>query len=361
MSENTLSNVNAAGQELSIFVTDADKRGMDISAMSDFMSNRISTLAHELIDQAHSSTMSVRAGDIALIQQALLSRRPVVKERYEYILDYDSLPKDVLSKFKKGIYKLGESRQVDGNLRAVIVDETGTRVKDLTLKRGEPTAASLDSMQNIAIQAQLRQIDAKLDTIIELQGYQIDFARNNAIIKPFFDARDQVVHAQNESIPERRRHYLDSAVSHIEDAMNAIYLDIETIKKRFLRLNRLPIPFLGGLINQYIGYIAQDLQLLAKYNGVFLQVLDYMGKKKDKLDAFEKYKRYMLGFYTEAVGPKQLPLSLQIHNAFDASQVSDRNVWKNMTDEMVPALLSKTEVSNAMIISMEDDPDEEGE
>ena len=346
MSENTLSNVNAAGQELSIFVTDADKRGMDISAMSDFMSNRISTLAHGLIDQAHPSVVSVRAGDIALIQQALLSRRPVVKEGYEYILDYDSLPKDVLSKFKKGIYKLGESRQVDGNLRAVIVDETGTRVKDLTLKRGEPTAASLDSMQNIAIQAQLRQIDAKLDTIIELQGYQIDFARNNAI---------------NEPIPQERRHYLDRAVSHIETAMNAIYLDIETIKKRFLRLNRWPIPFLGGMINQYIGYIAQDLQLLAKYNGVLLQVLDYMGKKKDKLDAFEKYKRYMLGFYTEAVGPKQLPLSLQIHNAFDASQVSDRNVWKNMTDEMVPALLSKTEVSNAMIISMEDDPDEEGE
>ena len=38
-------------------------------------------------------------------------------------------------KFQKGIYKIAESKQVDGNMRAVILDENDIRVKDITLKR----------------------------------------------------------------------------------------------------------------------------------------------------------------------------------------------------------------------------------
>ena len=37
-----------------------------------------------------------------------------------YVLDFDNLPQEVKEKLKKRIYKLGESRQVDGNLRAVV-------------------------------------------------------------------------------------------------------------------------------------------------------------------------------------------------------------------------------------------------
>lgn len=346
---------SAGNNQLSIFISEADRTGMDIRAMSDFMSNRISSLTLDLIDRTQLPVANVRPADIALVNQALKSGKPVVKGDFEYLLDFDSLPKEILKKFREGKYTLGPSRQVDGNLRAVIVDEAGTRVKDLTLKREKRTAASADNMQNIAIQAQLRQMDAKLDTILELQGYQIDFARNNTLVAPFFNARDRVVHAQNEIDTDKRRSYLDEAVKMIEEAMNNAYLDIETIKGRFLFLTEWPIPFREKIVNQYIGYIAQDLQLLARYNGVLQQILDFMGKKADKQDAFEKYRTYMLGFYTQAVGRKQLPLSIQIHNVFDAARAIDKNVWKNMTDELVPVLQSSTAIQGALIISVEDE------
>lgn len=339
---------------LSIFVTEADRTAMDIHAMSDFMSNRISNLTLDLIDRTQPHITHIRPADIVLVEQALRSGKSIVQGEYEYLLDFDSLPKDILKKFREGKYKLGDSLQVKDNLRAVIVDETGSRVKDVTLKREKCTAATADTMQNIAIQAQLKQMDAKLDTIMELQGYQIDFARNSTLVAPFFSARDRVVHAQNEPVPERRRSYLDEAVKMIEQAMNNAYLDIETIKGRLLFLTGWPIPFREKVVNQYIGYIAQDLQLLARYNGVLLQILDFMGKKEDKLDAFEKYRTYMLGFYTKAVGRKQLPLALQIHNVFDVAQALDKNIWKNMTDELVPVLQSTTAIQGALIISVED-------
>lgn len=341
--------------QLSIFVTEADRTAMDIQAMSDFMSNRISSLTLDLIGRAQVPVISGKptAADIALAEQAIKSGSPVVRGEYEYLLDFNSLPKDILRKFRKGEYSLGSSRQVDGNLRAVIVDKTGTRVKDVTLKREKRTAANAGTMQNIAIQAQLKQMDAKLDAIIELQGYQIDFARNNTLVAPFFSARDRVVHAQNESDPARRRSYLDEAVKMIEEAMNNAYLDIATIKQRLLSLTKWPIPCREKRVNQYIGYIAQDLQLLTRYNGVLLQILDFMGKSQDKKDAFEKYRTYMLGFYTKAVGKKQLPLAIQIHNVFDATQALDKNVWKNMADELVPVLQNAKTIQEALIISME--------
>lgn len=339
---------------LKIFISDQDRHSMDIRAMSDFLSNRITDLTLELIDGTQAPIVPFKPADIVLIDQVLRNGRPVVKDEYEYLLDFDSLPKDILKKFREGKYKLGASKQVENNLRAVIVDETGTRVKDVTLKREKRSAANGEAMQDLAIQAQLKQMDAKLDTILELQGYQIDFARNNALVAPFFNARDQVVHAQSEEDPQLRRRYLDEAVKMIEEAMNNAYLDIETIKKHFLRLTSWPVPFREGIVNRYIGYITQDLQLLARYNGVLQQILEFIGKHEDKKAAFERYRCFMLGFYTEAVGRKKLPLALQIHSVFDASQALDKNVWKNMTDELVPVLRNLATIQEALIISMED-------
>lgn len=71
--------------------------------------------------------------------------------------------------------KIGESRQVDGNLRAVIVDEAGTRVKDVTLKEVQINPGTMEALRSITNQLQMRQIYAKHDTItcgFGIQRYQ---------------------------------------------------------------------------------------------------------------------------------------------------------------------------------------------
>ena len=162
------------------------------------------------------------------------------------------------------------------------------------------------------------------------------------------------MHAQNEPNAELRRKYLDDAVKSLESAMNACYLDIEMVQKRFNRATRMPIFRQTKVIDRYVGFIAQDLQLLAKYNGILLQILDYMGKTKDTLYASSKYKTYMTDFCTKAIGSKQLPLSLQLHNAYSGYTKLSMDTWKTMTDEMVPLLNSSDTIEGLNIITAED-------
>ena len=349
--------------ELSIFVTEQDRQSTDITEMSDFIANRIRNLAITVAREDNGILQKITPAELTTIGNLLHSHGAIMHGGYEYVLDFDSLPADILEKYKKGIYKLGPSRQVEDNLRAVLVDEHGTRVKDITIKQAERVAdpaQQMQQMQNLAIQMQLKQINTKLDILVEMQGYHIDFSRNNAIIQPFFNARDKVVHAQNEPDKEKQRVYLDGAVSELESAINAIYLDIQTVQKRFFMHTRLPIGRIQRIVNRYIGFISEDLHLLSVYNSVLYQILDYMGKDKDKEDAYNKYRKYMLGFYTKAVGSKQIPLSLQIHNAFDGYTADTMDSWKSMTDEMVPVLQqSRPMINGAYIVTVEDAKDEQ--
>ena len=75
---------------------------------------------------------------------------------FDLVPDFSSLPKDIQDKYKAGELILGESKQVEGNIRSVLVDaETKVRVKDVTLKKVEHTDASTEISRNMLNQMQL--------------------------------------------------------------------------------------------------------------------------------------------------------------------------------------------------------------
>lgn len=343
---------NGHEKQLSIFTTPEDQTTMDITLMSDFISNGISRLANSIIDSSQKNGSLVSIGDFSMLDSALKSGGVFVHADYEYILDFDSLPKDILEKYRKGEYKLGDSRQVRDNLRAVIVDKEGTRVKDVTLKKTKRVAENQNQLQNIAIQRQLKEITEKLDTIIQLQDYHIDFSRNNALVKPFFDARDYVVYAQNEQEKEKADTYIDKAIDYLTTGLNAIYIDLDSAKKHFLWTTRPPIR-IQSLVDRFVKYMTQDLQLAAIYNGVLSQLLEYSNRTKDLKFNYDKYRRIMTQFYTVTIGRKNLPISLQIHNAVKYSK-ENPDAWKKMTDEIAPKLTYNT-IEAAYIVTGEGD------
>lgn len=108
--------------------------------------------------------------------------------KYGYVPDFDSGPHDIKIKLKKGIYKIGELKQVDGNMRATIFDEYNVKKKEITLKQVKNNPSTVETTWSIANQAQMRQIYAKLDDIQELQSYQIDRDCNRDIVTPFLNA-----------------------------------------------------------------------------------------------------------------------------------------------------------------------------
>ena len=66
--------------------------------------------------------------DLSIIGDVINQADVISQGNVTLLPDFDSLPSDVRTKLKKGIYSIGKSKQIEDNLRAVILDENGVRI-----------------------------------------------------------------------------------------------------------------------------------------------------------------------------------------------------------------------------------------
>ena len=188
MTENAIEEI----KPINIFVTHEDRVGDDITKMSDFFEVYISSMMTELKSQPGiemDNSLKI-VSDTNILQNISSGVTNVFqKGNVTLIPDLDKLSWDIKEKLKTGEYRIGESRQVDGNLRAVIVNEKNLRVKDITLKRILNNNINSQTITNIINQIQIQQIFTKLTSIEEFQTYQIETDRNSRMIRPFLDKR----------------------------------------------------------------------------------------------------------------------------------------------------------------------------
>lgn len=178
--------------------------------MSNFIENYYSYFI-ECMGKTSINTSIVTANlkNIGIINDAISGTIKTLKNGTTLIPDFEHLPKDIKVKLKKGLYKIGESKQVNENYRPVILDENGVRVKDITLKKAVMEENSSFGIGNIKNLIQLKRINENLERIHELQYYQITRARDSAVLVPFFDARDLIQKAQTSENFIKRQEYLE--------------------------------------------------------------------------------------------------------------------------------------------------------
>lgn len=344
-------------QELSILVTDADKYGSDITEMSNFFGDYVHQLSLKVSTKSMTEVViNIPVADLGIINDVVHHTEVIMKGTYGYIPDFDDLPHDIKVKFDKGLYKLGESRQVDGNMRAVILDENGIRVKDITLKRVRNNSGALETTQSIINQAQLRQIYEKLDIIQELQSYQIDRDRDRDIVTPFLNARGYILLAQTNEKPEDKYEILKKSINELTKALNAVYTDMSTVSKHLVKLTNWPIFQRRNQIQIYIEFLAQDLQLATMYVGVLLHVFDYLGDKASSTLAFERYQYVMRDFFMKSINQKGLSTAQLIHSNYLYND-QNRNFWYEFSREMISLLQADQgllEGKDIYMVSLED-------
>ena len=221
------------------------------------------------------------------------------KKRFEHILDkntgdlfkldFESLSSDVKEKLRKGIYQIGESRKVDGNFRAVIIDTTknNVRVEDVTLQRVNATEGMPDT--DIASQVYLKEIHDLLLDIKDNQDFQIKWDRNNSILPPFFSARTKVLEAQNSIYLDEKIKLLNQANSCMEESVSAIKADLisnkEEIIKRTSQFN-----YSNNSIKQHANFILNDTEIMTKIIGMQVYIdltLDNQAMANDRLLAYQ--------------------------------------------------------------------------
>ena len=351
-------------KSLSIFKTNADKYGSDITAMSDFFDGYVQQMSLKIKEENNLEHISkLPISDIGIINDVIHQAHIITKGNITFLPDFDNLPTDIKTKLKKGIYKVGDSKQVDGNLRAVILDESDVRIKDVTLKKVLNNPGNIETVRNIGNQMQMRQIYAKLADIQEFQTYQIEKDRDRDIIVPFLDARTLILESQSKKSEDERIHLLKESEGKIRNALNAVYADIETTSKSFAKRTNIPFLQFTNQINTYMSYLTSDMQIATKYVGVRMQLLEYMGESDTSNSVLQQYQHVMYDFLTKPVTKKGLSTAALMHNYFPYDN-SNMNCWYNFSKEMTPTLesgirnlelsINENYNNNVYIVSVED-------
>lgn len=348
--------VKTEKRPLVIFKTDADKYGRDITLMSDFFDGYVQQMSLAIREQSELEVLrDIPVADLGIINDAIHQAGVILKGNVALLPDFDSLPVDIKEKLKKGIYTVGESKQVDGNLRAVILDEEGVRVKDITLKKVISNPGNVETVRSIGNQMQMRQIYAKLADIQEFQTYQLEKDRDRDIIVPFLDARSLVLEAEHKQTEEEKMVALKAADDKIRTALNAIYADIETTTRSFARRTSIPFLQFGNQLNTYMGFLTSDFQIATKYVGVRMQLLEYMGESNVAKEVLQTYQHVVYDFLTKPVTRKGLTAANLMHDYFPYTK-ENLNCWYSFSKEMQPALETSM---NALSLSMDESRNQE--
>lgn len=341
---------------LEILVTEEDKYGTDIALMSDFFGVYIEQLSTELSTQVVSDVLEeIIVADMQILGKLVQGADVLLQGQYGFIPDFDNLPTDIKNKLRKGIYTLGESRQVAGNVRAVILDENGTRIKDITLKKVINTPDTLAMSRSITSQIQMRQISAKLDAIAEAQSYLVEMERNNNIVKPFLNARDFILRAQNAKNVDMQKKYMIEASKELSSAINASRLDLKTSSEHLAKLTRFPVFRSSAQIKTYMGYVAQDLQLTTKYVGVQMRVLDYLGDCATSKELLGSYQMMLSDFVDKPINKRNQSAAVLMQNNSTYSD-DTHDYWLKFREDIQETVKSELLLKERkmIVVSMED-------
>lgn len=353
---------------LEIFKTEADITGRDITQMSNFFDGYIEQMSLALREEGAIEVLSeIPISDLSVVNEVVQKARVLLKGNVTLVPDFDNLPLDVKKKLKQGIYTLGDSKQVDGNMRAVIMDESGIRVKDITLKKVVSSPENLETARNIGNQMQMKQIYAKLAAIEEFQTYQIERDRDQQIIVPFLDARTLVLRATNAKSADEQKNLLEQANSKITSAIHSVYTDMDTSAKMLAKKADSWLPDFTRRMNDYMRFLTSDLQIATKYIGVSMQILEYIGDNNGAKNALLEYQQAMYDFLEKPISKKGLSAALLMHENF-AYTNDNIDQWYMFEKEVAPSLklsmenvrlgITSAEPQEIYIVSMEEANDE---
>lgn len=349
--------VETGKRELCILVTDDDKHGTDIALMSDFFEVYTQQLSYELIENAPFEVITeIPFADLGILNDIIDGTKKLMSGEYSLIPDFDSLPNDIKSKLKKGIYSIGESKQVEGNSRAVILDDEGVRIKDITLKRVKNSIQTAENIRSISNQMQMKQISAKLDGIVEYQEYQLLRDRDRDIVSPFLMARDYILEAQESTDKQYQIEKLNKASDKLKEALTSVYTDMSTTANHLAKLTDRVFITKKNQRNTYMRYLAGDLQMATKFVGVQMHVYEFLGDKSAATLALENYQHVIKDFATKAISKNGLSAAGIMQNNYPYSE-ANRDLWYEFINDVQPLIemdVRKKTETDLYIVSLED-------
>lgn len=355
---------------LSILRSEADKTGRDIALMSDFMGDGLRILAGRNAKKSSSLAVELPVTAFGAIHDVLSIGEAIIGAEYSWIPDFDSLPKDIRQKLDKGIYTIGESRQVEGNHRAVILDENDVRIKDVTLKQIKNEPSCDMAYRDLLTQIKLQQISSTLEDIAEMQAYQIQRDRDADITVPFLNARDLILEAENEDDPQRRKELLKRAREGFGGVTNSlcVYLnrDIGLLADRSSRQlplvdKRVTLFLRPKKIREAMGFVLEDLQTLQKTVGLQVQISNVLDDDNMANRTLTQYNDVLLKFCEKPLDSTGRSAAQLMHAYFPYSE-GNMDMWRTLRTDILETNNTRKNLADGgtiYLIELEDVDDDD--
>lgn len=220
------------------------------------------------------------------------------------VADLDALSSEIRQKIKQGIYEIAESKQIDGNLRAAVVDKNKKIIKQITLKHADGNKIVAGDLNTMAIQAALREITQQLNCIDAGIKYLITLKRRSDFQTPYFDAVkkvDAAKRAKNETIRNER---VQSAIDDLNHGLSGLYGDLDDCIE-MLQGKWIPIAS-----NRCLSYISEDMVYIPQYVALLAYLYNYQGNTELAREAICYYRDELNQF-----------VSKQLKNGYTAAQL----------------------------------------
>ena len=327
---------------LNIFATEEDKNSTDLLEMSNFF--------ELFIDDIGDNLHNFYQWDTVIDFGALLGRlAAAIKAGFDIndmgvmVADYSHFSKEIIDGLKKGIYHIGESKEVAGNMRPAILDKDEHIVKWFTMKKAVNPKEMLSDVGSLSMQNSLRQISSELKGISQDLKYEIEFNRRQALSLPFINARTKFLNAINN--PKNKVKYLEEADTYLLEGLNALYADIEAEAKRLgdsdLKPNQNKIKeFFNGSLkyaDDILGRINEDMLMIPKYVAVEVYLLKHLERYEDAKAVLGQYKYHLDKMANTPLLGSEYTAAEVIHELYPYHK-DNRDFWLEMPQETISAL-----------------------
>lgn len=282
-----------------LFKSEEDKKTTDIFAISSPFEYALPQLIDNNTSLNLANIIDINGEPLFNFVDRHLNPKPKVYDKKNdnfYELDFASLSEKTKKKLENGTFKVGNSKKIDGNYRAVIVDTTknNVRVEDVTLKKVEKKSNNTDdsSRVDLSTQVQLKQIYDLLLDMKASQEFQINWDRNNSILPPFFSARTKVLQALNAVSLDEKIHLLNEANTYMEDSVSAIKADLISNKEEIIKRTK-QVDYLYDSLKRHADFILNDTEIMTKIVGMQLYIDLSLNNKAMALERLTSYNGVM--------------------------------------------------------------------
>ena len=252
------------------------------------------------------------------------------------VADSSHFSQDIIDGLKQGIYHIGQSKEVAGNLRPAVLDENEHIVKFFTLKKALNPSVFLSDVTTLSMQVSLQNISSKKEDIEKNVKGIIDFNRRRALSNKFIYARDKIMLAST-TINGEKEEYLKAADTYLMEGLTDLYADVNAQVKALSEANG---PFVSvKSIDTILSYINEDMQMIPRYVGLRVFLFNYRNKPSDAIRILEEYRYQLNNMSLQKIGDGKYTSLELIHNYYPYNKESI-DFWLVQPIQMLEAVES---------------------